>query len=82
MMSVEDLYELAMKRRSIRGYRKDKDVPEEYVQRILEVARWAPSGANELPWEFIVIRDEETRNKIADLSLKQLEQKKEMEMAV
>lgn len=82
MLNLDEFYELAMKRRSIRGYQKGKDVSEEAVNKILEVARWAPSGANGQPWEFVVVRDEATRNKIADLYLKQLEQKKEMEMAV
>jgi len=82
MLNLDELYELAMKRRSIRGYQKERDVPEEYIEKVLEVARWAPSGANGQPWEFIVIRDEETRNKIANLYLKQLAQKKEIEMAV
>ena len=82
MLSIDELYELAMNRRSIRGYQKDKDVPEKVIQKILEIARWAPSGGNGQPWEFIVIRDKETRDKIADLFLKQQEHKKEMEMAV
>jgi len=82
MLSIDELYELATNRRSIRGYQKDKDVPEKVIQKILEIARWAPSGGNGQPWEFIVIRDKETRDKIADLFLKQQEHKKEMEMAV
>lgn len=82
MMNIDVLDELVKKRRSIRGYQKDEDVPEEYIEKILEVARWAPSGGNGQPWEFIVIRDKETRRKIAELFLKQQEPKKEMEMAV
>lgn len=81
-MDIEQFYELAKQRRSIRGYRKDKDVPEEWIRKILEVARWAPSGGNGQPWEFIVIRDAAMRRKIADLFLKQQEHKKEMEMAL
>ncbi len=82
MLSIDELCELAMNRRSIRGYQKGKEVPEEVIRKILEIARWAPSGGNGQPWEFIVVRDEDTRNKIADLFLKQQEHKKEMEMAV
>ena len=82
MLSIDEFCQLVMSRRSIRGYQKDKDVPEEVVRKILDIASWAPSGGNGQPWEFIVIRDQETRNKIADLYLKQLEHKKEMEMAV
>jgi len=82
MLNIDGLQELAVNRRSIRGYDKTKDVPDEWVRRILDCARWAPSGGNGQPWEFIVIRDEKTRHQIADIFLKQQEQKKEMEMAV
>jgi nitroreductase len=82
MMNIDDLKELAANRRSIRGYDKTKNVPDEMVRKILDCARWAPSGGNGQPWEFIVVRDEKTRHEIADLFLKQQEHKKEMEMAV
>ncbi len=82
MMNIDDLYEPAVSRRSIRGYDRTRDVPVEIVRKILDCARWAPSGGNGQPWEFIVIRDEKTRNRIADIFLKQQEHKREMEMAV
>jgi nitroreductase len=82
MMSVDHLQELAINRRSIRGYDKDRDVPDKMVHQILDCARWAPSGGNGQPWEFIVVREEKTRHKIADIFLRQQEHKKEMEMAV
>lgn len=82
MLGNDDFYDLVKSRRSIRGYKKDADVPAEYIKKILEIARWAPSGGNGQPWEFIVVRDPETRNKIADLFLKQQEHKREMEIAV
>jgi nitroreductase len=82
MMTIDALTELAAERRSIRGYDKTRDVPDEMVRKIIECARWAPSGGNGQPWEFIVIRDEKTRHQIADIFLKQQEHKKEMEMAV
>lgn len=81
MLDVQEFHELVMRRRSIRGYDKTRDVPDELIRKILDCARWAPSGGNGQPWEFIVIRDEKTRNQIADLFLKQQEHKKEMEMA-
>lgn len=81
MLDVQEFHELVMRRRSIRGYDKTCDVPDELIRKILDCARWAPSGGNGQPWEFIVIRDEKTRNQIADLFLKQQEHKKEMEMA-
>ncbi len=84
MLDIDGLYELAKTRRSIRGFDFDegKDVPDTDIQKILEIARWAPSGGNGQPWEFLVIRDLEMRHKIVDLFLKQLEPKREMEFAI
>jgi nitroreductase len=82
MLNIDELHELAQNRRSIRGYDKTKDLPEEMVRRILDCARWAPSRGNGQPWEFIVVRDKKTRHQIAAIFLKQQEHKKEMEMAV
>lgn len=57
-------------RRSIRKY-TDRPVSEETVAQILESARLAPSGSNTQPWHFIVVRSEETRRKLAEVSHKQ-----------
>ena len=54
-------------RRSIRSY-SDKDVPEEVLERVLYIARMAPSAVNNQPWQFIVIRNKNTRQKIAALA--------------
>jgi nitroreductase len=82
MMNIDGLRELAMRRRSIRGYDESREVSEEAVRVILDCARWAPSGGNGQPWEFVVVRDKETRDTIADIYLKQLEPKREMDLAV
>jgi nitroreductase len=81
-MKIDDLRELAEKRRSIRGYDERRQVSDDMIHRILDCARWAPSGGNGQPWEFIVVRDEEVRHKIADYYMKQMEQKREMDLAV
>ena len=65
-MNYESLLELVKNRRSIRRF-KPGSVPDEYVDKIIEVARWAPSGANSQPWEFIVIEKKELKDKIVDL---------------
>ena len=65
-MNYESLLELVKKRRSIRKFKPDP-IPDECVDKIIEVARWAPSGANSQPWEFIVIKKQELRNKIVEL---------------
>jgi len=81
-MNVSDFRALVEQRRSIRGYDESHEVPDEAIRTILDCARWAPSGGNGQPWEFIVIRDKATRHKIADFYMKQLEQKREMDLAV
>jgi len=81
-MKIDDLYALVQRRRSIRGYDESRPVSDEAITAILDCARWAPSGGNGQPWEFIVVRDQATRHKIADYYLRQLEQKREMDLAV
>ncbi len=65
-MNYDAFLELVKKRRSIRRFKPDS-VPDEYIEKIIEAARWAPSGANSQPWEFVVIKDQETKDKIVDL---------------
>ncbi|MBI4334696.1 MAG: nitroreductase family protein [Chloroflexi bacterium] len=65
-MEIDNLLELARKRRCIRRFKPDP-IPDGHVEKILEVARWAMSGANGQPWEFVVVRNQETREKIVDL---------------
>jgi nitroreductase len=52
------------KRRSIRRY-EEKDVSDEQVRAVLEVARFAPSWANMQGWQLMVIRDAAIRGKVA-----------------
>ena len=54
-------------RRSIRAYR-DKAVPREIIEEIIDTARLAPSANNTQPWEFIVVTDEGMRRRIAELT--------------
>jgi nitroreductase len=55
-MNSEELLDIVRKRRSVRVYRSGK-VSGPQLEMILEAARWAPSGANTQPWEFVVTRD-------------------------
>ncbi len=64
-MQSNDFFEVVRRRRSIRRFKPDP-VPDEYIEKILEAGRWACSGANAQPWEFIVVKDKETKDKIAD----------------
>ncbi len=52
-------------RRSIRQY-SDEPVTDEDLRTILDAGRWAPSGLNNQPWRFVVVRDPELRNEVAE----------------
>ena len=58
-----DIYESIRKRTSVRSY-LPKPVEEEKLQKVLDAARLAPSGKNGQPWMFIVVKDEETRQRL------------------
>jgi nitroreductase len=50
------LLDLVKTRTSVRKLKPDP-IPDEDVEKILEVGRWAMSGANAQPWEFVVVKD-------------------------
>jgi coenzyme F420-0:L-glutamate ligase/coenzyme F420-1:gamma-L-glutamate ligase len=59
------MIDLLFSRRSIRQYRSEP-VSEESIHRILEAAHTAPSAHNAQPWRFVVLRDAETRRRLAE----------------
>lgn len=76
-MEAEEFLEVIKSRRSVREY-TTKAVPEEHIRLILEAARWAPSGANTQPWEFIVIRNREVKERIRMLLVEGYRRAKEL----
>ena len=65
-MTTSDLFEAIHTQRAIRHFRPDP-VPEELIRNVLEAAVRAPSGGNNQPWAFLVLRALETRRKVAEL---------------
>lgn len=65
-MQIDEFVALTQKRRSIRKFKTDP-VPNEYIDKILESARWTMSGGNAQPWQFIVIQKKEIKEKLADI---------------
>jgi len=45
-------------------------VPDDVVERVLETARFAPSGGNRQGWRVIVVKDPQTRTALRDLYLR------------
>ena len=58
-------------RRSIRNY-TDKNIPASVINQILEAGRWAPSGLNNQPWRFLVIKNKDILKKNRIMCLKRL----------
>ena len=55
------------KRISVRKY-KDTPVQQEQIEQILRAAMAAPSAGNQQPWEYYVVRDPETIQKLSQCS--------------
>ena len=60
-----DFSELIKIRQSVRSY-SGKPVEKEKIEKCLEAARLAPSASNSQPWKYIVVDEEELKNKVAD----------------
>ena len=59
-----DLFETIRKRRSVRNY-TGEPIPRAHLEQIVEAARWAPSGYNKQPWEFVVVTRREVIEQLA-----------------
>lgn len=77
-MDYDALMDIIRNTRSIRRFKPDP-VPDELIDKIIEAARWAPSGFNQQPWEFVVVRDPGYRAQIAGWYGQYMAQTREME---
>ena len=48
-MNIDELLDLLRTRRSTRKFKPDP-IPDEYIEKIIEAARWALSGASAQPY--------------------------------
>ncbi|MBN2254228.1 MAG: nitroreductase [Deltaproteobacteria bacterium] len=62
-----DIFEGIYSRRSIRKF-TDKPVPQQDVLEVIKAGTWAPSGLNNQPWRFVIIRDQAVRTRLAELT--------------
>ena len=65
-----DVLQAIKERRSIRVF-DGKPVEEEKLARVLEAGRLAPSARNMQEWRFVVVRDKNTRAKLAEAAKNQ-----------
>ena len=61
-----DFFEVATSTPTMRRF-LDRPIEDSELLKILETANMAPSGSNAQPWEFVVIRDLQTRREIQRL---------------
>lgn len=59
--------EIIKKRRSIREY-KDKPIPKEALEKMIDAARFAATARNIQPWEFVIIAEAATLKKLGELA--------------
>jgi coenzyme F420-0:L-glutamate ligase/coenzyme F420-1:gamma-L-glutamate ligase len=73
-----DLATLLRGRRSVRIY-QDRPVPREFIEQMLEAARWAPSPHGRQPWRFVVLTLLELKTRLADYMGETWQQNLEMD---
>jgi 5,6-dimethylbenzimidazole synthase len=62
-MTSTDLYDAIYRRRDVRAEFTGHPVPPERLQRILDAAHAAPSVGHSQPWDFVLVRDSDTRRR-------------------
>lgn len=67
-MMVMELYDVMRSTPAVREF-TDDPLPDDVLARILDNARFAPSGGNRQGVRVIVLRDQDTRSALADLTL-------------
>jgi 5,6-dimethylbenzimidazole synthase len=64
--SYDALMEVVRGRMTVRAFDPSSTVPREHYEMILEAARHSPSGANAQPWHFIVITQQDLKDRIME----------------
>jgi nitroreductase len=72
-VEIDEFLALTKKRRTFRRFKTDP-VPDECIEKMLEAARFAQSGGNGQSWEFVVVRNNETKKGIVKLVAESHEQ--------
>ena len=67
MQRKTTVFDAILNRRSIRDFTSET-VSFEILETIVTAGIWAPSGLNNQPWRFVLIRDQATREKLAVLT--------------
>ncbi|MCK5706054.1 MAG: nitroreductase family protein [Candidatus Aureabacteria bacterium] len=63
-----DFLDLVKRRKSTRSFLK-KDIPKENIETCIEAARLAPSACNSQPWKFVIVTDQQNKEKVVEAIL-------------
>jgi len=66
-MEREALYQTIFSRRDVRGQFTAEPIPDDVLSRVLMAAHYAPSVGFMQPWNFILVRSDETKRKVHKL---------------
>ena len=62
-VAADAFYDKMKRRHSVRDF-TDRDVPKSVIEKCIQAAGTAPSGANHQPWHFIAISNPDVKHEI------------------
>lgn len=68
---MNEVLKCIYERKSVRNY-KDREVPDGVINDLLKAAIQAPSGMNEQPWGFVIVKDRGLLKEMSDFCKKKL----------
>src|SRR3972149_6163007 len=66
-----NVFEAIATRRSIRKF-TSQDIPMEILGLVLDAGRYAPSAGNIQNWRFVIVKNTDNRNKVAEAAMQQM----------
>ncbi len=66
-MSDNQVLDTIRERRSVREF-IDRDVPSELLDKLLFAGTWAPSGFNNQPWRFFIVKEAKKKEALSKLT--------------
>ncbi|MGC9048959.1 MAG: nitroreductase family protein [Patescibacteria group bacterium] len=67
-----EFQEVLKKRHCLRKFDPESKVPDELIEKLIEAGHSGPSAGNLHPEDFIIIHDQETKEKLAEAALGQM----------
>lgn len=69
---MAEFWQVLKKRHCVREFNSEREVDDDLIEKLVEAGHRGPSAGNIHPEDFIVIRDQETKEKLAEAALGQM----------